>query len=153
MYIIPIIYYKPAAGRAAAHKRACLSACLQTTHIPPTAGICVYNTVRVQSSALGGVCSCCVIWKICSVDGQESLNYAPFSIHPNRPCSSTCCCVCSYFTRFSTWSGASALVPSGESHARARDRKEGLSPIITGSILMIIINSNKYSESKCQDSE
>lgn len=51
MYIIPLIYYKPAAGRAAAHKS--LSACLQTTHIPPTAGICVYNTVRVQSSALG----------------------------------------------------------------------------------------------------
>lgn len=83
------------------------------TYLPPPSGSLSYVTQQTYLRAcLCSVTACNIAnnwrWQIGVL--QHNVSDAPPS---HRPCFSTCCYVCSYFTLYSTWSGASVSVPSG----------------------------------------
>lgn len=84
------------------------------TSLPPPAGSLSYVTqqtyLRACLCSVSG-CNIAINWRGQIGVLRNNVSDAPPS---HRPCFSTCCYVCSYFTLCSTWSGASASVPSGK---------------------------------------
>lgn len=72
--------------------------------------------------------------------------------HSRRPCSSTCCCVCSYFTPCSTWLAVCVLVPSGKNWAESSFVMVLLYPFILYAFYIHVkvyfkLKNNKFKES------